>query len=443
MCGTESTQEETLSPGTRLIAHGTFGDSNNIQRSRNELIRDTYVAGYTDNNTSAMPPVSQEAEHREEGSSTPKKSPQWGGMGNFTLGMNAAAETVSATMQGIVLDKMLDSNRTNDDELNKAKKQAGYASIATNFTGMIMSLMSACNDGAQIKNDKIDGKTGEKHSNNLNLASDIFCMGSKATSLTGNVVSAANGKEKVTGILGSSLGAIGSFLGMSAHADRVRRQNQAISELKKDPQYSTDNHEKHGLAEDYKRAAQAKRFGSGFETGAGVFNIISSGLGIASDSISAVSEDSDQNSKKLSAILGLASTVVGLISRGLSFIGGRLENSRKKKNKVTAVNEYFNAEINDIDSVRNSEVTDLSEDEKDNIVIARLGINVDDFSEQNAREQNKDEIFKRICIKRVKQARENPDFMETIGFKIDPENPTDAGKQASDDAILEALGYAD
>ena len=320
-------------------------------------------------------------------------------------------------------------NDAADDKTKTVDENASKAGDDKNDINSIITDSGIISDSEKASDDAAAGKVGEKHANNLAIAADTFGAAGEVTNLAGDKLSKAGVEEKVTGKISGSLNVVGSILGMSGHADRVRRQNQAISKLKgnvKDNAQNKDEKRKSKLSKDYIRAARAKRFSSGFETGAGVANVIAGGLGLAGEFV---------NDKTLSAIFGAISSVIGMMAKGLSFLGGALEKNRNKKNKDAVVKEYIDSKVKNVKQhgTTEQEGQDLSDTEKENIVIARMGIKVEKFDDEGVREQSKDEIFKRIGLKRVKQARQEKEFLATIGLK----------ESASDDAILEALGYGD
>jgi len=309
---------------------------------------------------------------------------------------------------------------------NKAERDANIGSIVTNSVGLITGGIGTYRDVKEAQEAKANGNISDTHSNNLAIAADAFGLGSNAAGVIGSSLGLAGKDEnEISGKIGDGLGAVGNILSMSGSADKVRRQNKSLNQLKAITNSDTASAEKKTLAKDYSEATKVKRWGSGFETGAGVANTIASGFSLASDFV---------GNDTIGAILGIVGTVIGLLGKGLSWFGGKMEDKKKTQNKDSIVDKFVAEETRRVERHGTvEEEGELTDVEKENIAIARMGIDISDFSAENQKEAFKDEIFAHIGDLRVEAARQDTELLSIMGL----------ADNASDEVIRDALGYGE
>ncbi len=444
--GDSSSDANSEKPPRPDPANGKYGRNfadpvkpNEDKSKRNEFLKKEYVDTY--DKEKAYDEANSEKDKQEILAQMGSNSP---GDGNAAPGDKTApggdtegGEKKSGLAEMLQSDKMGNMLEVSDassdvaslgfgisDMKGGSEKNSNIASIVTNLAGLLTGGVSTYRDVKDAQAAKRGGNKGELHSNNLSVAADLFGMGSNATGVVGSSLKAAGlDEDEISGKVGDSLGAVGNILSMSGSADRVRRQNSSLSKLRAIKNSDTASAEEKALAKNYSKATKAKRWASGFETGAGVANTIASGFSLAGDFV---------GNEALSSILSVVGTVIGLLGRGLSLLGGKLEDRRKSKNKDSIVDAYVAEEKNKVErhgSVdAEGELTDI---EKENIAIARMGLDVSEFTEKSQKQTLKDEIFRHIGDIRVDAAKRNPKLLNVMGL----------ADNASDEVIRDALGF--
>ncbi len=347
--------------------------------------------------------------------------------------LSSIDEGVRSDTMGTVLDAVDTANDAVSlgfdisDAAGGSEKASNIGSIATNTVGLATGGINTYRD---IK-DTIDASKNENRSavlsGSLKAAGDVFGVGSSISGIAGGALG-LQGKDKndVAGKTGDILGAVGNFLSAGSTGVDLYRQNKSIDDVTAlAEEEDLDHKDRKALSEDYTKATKAKRLGSIFSMGAGIADIAASGFSIASDF---VGDDT------ISSILGVVGTAIGLLGKGLGWLGGFKENQRKKQNKDSIVDKYVADEMKKVKRHGSVDAEgELSDVEKENIAIARMGCDVTEFTEESRKEAFKDEIFKHIGDIRVEAAKHDTQLLNAMGL----------ADNADDEVIRDALGYGE
>ena len=314
------------------------------------------------------------------------------------------------------------------------EKQIDAGAIVTNSINTVTGGINTYRDIVSFKEDEGKGKVGERYTNTASTIADGLGAASSATGVVGELFKNRD-KNKVAGKVGDIAGGTGNFINMTGQSDKVRRQNSSISSMKKISEKGGDgapksDRQRKKAADQYIDFTRAGRYESGFGTAASVLDTISSGLSIAGDFMG--------KDNPLSAVMEILGPILSLISKGLNLIGGFTANKSADTRREKTVNAYFEHKKQKImeettHPEADKELLEQHPDYIDNIIIARMGLPMDNIASDSQKSSRQKEIFNAICKRRAAVIQVNPDMMKDIG--VDPNN------QNKEEAILEALGY--
>ncbi len=346
--------------------------------------------------------------------------------------LSSIDEGVRSDTMGTVLDA---ADTANDavslgfgisDAAGGSETASNIGSIATNSVGLATGGINTYRD---IR-DTIDASKNENSSavlsGSLKAGGDILGGGSNISGIIGSAKDLNGQNSKDAKKAGSILGAVGNLLSAGSTGVDLYRQNKSINEVTALAKNEDPSHkDRKALSEDYTEATKAKRLGSKFSMGKNAADITASIFSIASDF---VGDDT------ISSILGVVGTAIGLLGKGLGWLGGFKESQRKKQNKDSIVDKYVADEMKKVKRHGSVDAEgELSDVEKENIAIARMGCDVTEFTEESRKEAFKDDIFKHIGDIRVEAAKHDTDLLKAMGL----------AENADDEVIRDALGYGE